>query len=85
MSQRPETVINFNQNPPRKRKAEEPGAQEERPASKRRKQVRVSAKGNAEWPLTVPKLLRTIQHLRQIGQVSGSFAFLTCHFINNPV
>ena len=41
MSQRPETIVNFNQKAPRKRKAQEPGAQEEQPASKRRKQVRV--------------------------------------------
>ena len=48
MSQRPETVVNFSQNPPRKRKAQEPGAQEERPASKRRKQARISALANNE-------------------------------------
>ena len=39
-----ETVVNFNQKPPRKRKAQEPGAQEEQPASKRRKQVCLSPK-----------------------------------------
>ena len=39
MSKRPEIVANFNQKPPRKRKAQEPGAQQEHPVSKHRKQV----------------------------------------------
>jgi len=68
MSQRAETVVNFNQKPPRKRKAQEPGAQEEQPASKRRKQVCVSPKNNPGRPLIVSGPLRTTQH-RQIGQV----------------
>ena len=85
MSQRPETVLNFNQKPPRKRKAQEPGAQEEQPTSKRRKQVCVSLKTNGERLLIVSQLLRTTQHLRRIGQVSGLFALLTRRFLNNSV
>jgi hypothetical protein len=85
MSQRQETVVNFNQKPPRKRKAQEPGAQEEQPASKRRKQVCVSPKTNAGRPLIVFEPLRTTQHLRRIGQVSGLFALLTRHLLNHSV
>lgn len=80
MSQHPETVVNLNQKPLRKRKAQEPGAQEEQPASKRRKQVRVSPEANYKRPFTVSKLLRTTQHLRRIAQVSGSFGPLMRHF-----
>ncbi len=85
MSQRPETVVNFNQKPPRKRKAQEPGAQEEQPASKRRKQVCLSPKADAGRPLIVSELLRTPQHLRRIGQVGGLFGLLTRRFLNNSV
>ena len=48
MSQRPETVVNFNQKPPRKRKAQDLGAQEDQPTPKRQKQVRVSPNANVE-------------------------------------
>lgn len=85
MSQRPETVVNLNQKPPRKRKAQEPGTQEEQPASKRRKQVRLPPKADAERPLIVSEPLRTTQHLRQIGQVSSLFTLLTRRFLNNSV
>ena len=85
MSQRPETAVNLNQKPPRKRKAQEPGAQEERPASKRRKQVCLSPKTDVERPLIVSELLRTTQHLHQVGQVSGLFGLLTRRFLNDSV
>jgi len=84
MSQRAETVVNFNQKSPRKRKAQEPGAQEEKPSSKWRKQVCVSPTANHERLLIVSEPLRTTQHLRQIGQVVV-YAVLTRHFLNNLV
>ena len=85
MSQHPETVVNFNQKPPRKRKAQEPGAQEEQPASKRRKQVCLSPKTDAERSLIVSELHRTTQLLRHIGQVSDLFTLLTRRSLNHSV
>jgi hypothetical protein len=83
MSQHPETVINFNQNPPRNRKAQEPGTQEELPAFKRQKQMRISPKANFEQPLIAPE--ETTETLRQMGQVSRLFALHTRYLLKNSV